>query len=61
MLLKVSIKLLELIFRKRSLVIRYSTVRLVLSLATMNGWSLHQLDVKNTFLHGPLDETAFVS
>ena len=42
-------------------VIRYSTVRLVLSLATMNGWILRQLDVKNAFLHGPLQEPVFVS
>ena len=42
-------------------VIKHSTVHLVLSLATMNGWSLRQLDVKNAFLHGPLDEPVYVS
>ena len=42
-------------------VIKYSTVRLLLSIATMNGWHLKQLDVKNTFLHGPLAEPVYVS
>ncbi|XP_071687786.1 uncharacterized mitochondrial protein AtMg00820-like [Rutidosis leptorrhynchoides] len=33
-------------------VVKSSTVRIVLSLATLNKWSLHQLDVKNAFLNG---------
>ncbi|CAL9023794.1 unnamed protein product, partial [Prunus brigantina] len=39
-------------------VVRHTTVRLILSLASINGWSLRQLDVKNAFLHGDLDEEA---
>ena len=33
----------------------------VLALATMNHWCLKQLDVKNAFLHGHLDDLVFVS
>jgi hypothetical protein len=31
-------------------------VRILISCATNFGWPLHQLDVKNTFLHGDLQE-----
>ena len=40
-----------------SLVVKAATVRIVLSLAVLNSWKLHQLDVKNAFLNGNLDET----
>ncbi|CAL2226755.1 unnamed protein product [Prunus armeniaca] len=39
-------------------VVRHTTVRLVLSLVTMFKWDLRQLDVKNAFLHGELQEEA---
>ncbi|CAL2235003.1 unnamed protein product [Prunus armeniaca] len=41
-------------------VVRHTTVRLVLSIAAMNRWSLKQLDVKNVFLHGDLEEEVFM-
>ncbi|KAI5330224.1 hypothetical protein L3X38_029622 [Prunus dulcis] len=41
-------------------VVRHTTVRLILSLASINGWSLRQLDVKNVFLHGDLDEEVYM-
>lgn len=40
-------------------VVKPSTIRVVLSLATSSSWPIHQLDVKNAFLHGSLNETVF--
>jgi Reverse transcriptase (RNA-dependent DNA polymerase) len=33
-------------------VAKVSTVRTLISMAVNGGWKLHQLDVKNAFLHG---------
>ncbi|RVW71213.1 Retrovirus-related Pol polyprotein from transposon RE2 [Vitis vinifera] len=44
-----------------SLVIKPTTVRLVLNLAVSQGWSLRQLDVNNAFLQGTLTEDVFMS
>ena len=33
---------------------RYTTIRSLVSLAATMGWNIHQMDVKNTFLMGPL-------
>ncbi|KAD4983180.1 hypothetical protein E3N88_19851 [Mikania micrantha] len=38
------------------LLARLETVRLVLALSAQNGWPVHHLDVKTTFLHGELNE-----
>ncbi|KAK1420492.1 hypothetical protein QVD17_22136 [Tagetes erecta] len=41
-------------------VVKPSTIRTVLSLALSHSWSIHQLDVKNAFLHGNLTETVYM-
>jgi hypothetical protein len=44
-----------------STVIKFATVRTVLSLAHYRDWAIHQLDVKNAFLHGTLTEIVYCS
>jgi hypothetical protein len=41
-------------------VVKPATIRLVLSFAITQGWTLRQLDIQNTFLHGHLEETVFM-
>ncbi|GJV67032.1 ribonuclease H-like domain-containing protein [Tanacetum coccineum] len=43
-----------------SLVVKPGTIRIVLSLATSQHWPIHQLDVKNVFLHGDLFVTVYM-
>jgi hypothetical protein len=40
-------------------VVKPATVRTVLSLALARSWPVHQLNVKNAFLHGALTETVY--
>jgi hypothetical protein len=40
-------------------VVKPATVRTMLSLALARSWPVHQLDVKNAFLHGALTETVY--
>lgn len=42
-------------------VVKPATIRTVLSIAVMQGWSLRQMDVNNAFLHENLDEDVFMS
>lgn len=42
-----------------SLVVKLVTIRTVLSIATSLAWAIHQLDVKNAFLHDHLEETVY--
>ncbi|GKD06045.1 ribonuclease H-like domain-containing protein [Tanacetum coccineum] len=43
-----------------SLVVKPGTIRTVLSLVASRHWSIHQLDVKNAFLHGDLSKTVYM-
>ena len=44
-----------------TLVSKMTTICTVMALAVWKGWSLFQMDVKNTFLHGDLKEEIFMS
>jgi hypothetical protein len=35
-----------------SLITKMTTIRAIIAMAVAKGWSLHQMDVKNVFLHG---------
>ncbi|GKD15806.1 ribonuclease H-like domain-containing protein [Tanacetum coccineum] len=43
-----------------SLVVKSGTIRTVLSIAASRHWPIHQLDVKNAFLHDDLSETVYM-
>jgi len=43
------------------MVSKLTTVRTILSIAASQGWPLHQMDVKNAFLHGDLKEDIYMS
>ena len=44
-----------------NLIVKPTTVRLVLSLATSHEWCLYQLDVNTAFLQGSLNNDVFMS
>lgn len=41
-------------------VVKMNTVRVLLSLAANYGWELQQVDVKNAFLYGELEEEIYM-
>ncbi|GKE90836.1 ribonuclease H-like domain-containing protein, partial [Tanacetum coccineum] len=41
-------------------VVKSSTIQTVMSLAISRHWLIHQLDVKNDFLHGDLSKTDYM-
>jgi hypothetical protein len=43
-----------------SLVAKMTTIRAIITMAAVKGWSLHQMDVKNVFLHGDLQEEMYM-
>jgi hypothetical protein len=43
-----------------SSVAMYTSIRAIISLASLLGWKLHQMDVKTTFLNGNIEQEVFV-
>ena len=41
-------------------VARYTSIRTIISLASVLGWKLHQMDVKTTFLNGQGEEEVYI-
>jgi hypothetical protein len=41
-------------------VARYTSNRVIIALASVLGWKLHQMDVKTTFLNGKIEQEVFV-
>jgi hypothetical protein len=41
-------------------VARYTSIRTIISLASVLGWKLYQMDVKTTFLNGKIEQEVFV-
>jgi hypothetical protein len=41
-------------------VVRYTSIKTIISLATSMGWNLHQMDVKTTFLNGAIEEEVYI-
>jgi hypothetical protein len=41
-------------------VVSYTSIRIVMSLVSLMGWKIHQMDVKTTFLHGIIEEDVYI-
>lgn len=41
-------------------IVKIATIKVVLALASINHWHLHQLNVSNAFLHGDLSEEVYI-
>jgi hypothetical protein len=43
-----------------ALVARYTSIRSIISIASVMGWKLHQMDVKIAFLNGVIEEEVYI-
>jgi hypothetical protein len=43
-----------------ALIVRYNSIRVIISLASILGWKLHQMDVKTCFLNGEIEEEVYI-
>jgi hypothetical protein len=43
-----------------ALVSRYDSIRAVISIASVMGWRIHQMDVKTTFLNEMIEEEVYI-
>jgi hypothetical protein len=43
-----------------ALVARYPSIRTIIAIAAKMGWSIHQMDVKTTFLNGFIEEEVYI-
>jgi hypothetical protein len=41
-------------------VVRYASIRVVISIASSHGWRIHQMDVKTTFLNAIIEEEVYI-
>ena len=41
-------------------VARYTSIRAIISLASVLGWRLHQMDLKTAFLNGIIEEEVYI-
>ena len=41
-------------------VARYTSIRTIMTLASMMKWNLHQMDVKTSFLNGVIEEELYI-
>jgi len=41
-------------------IVKMTIVRTIIAMAATKGWSLHQMDIKNVFLHGDLQEEVYM-
>jgi hypothetical protein len=41
-------------------VAKYTSIRSIISIASMMGWKLHQMDVKTAFLNGVIEEQVYI-
>jgi hypothetical protein len=39
---------------------RYTSIKVIISLASVLGWKLHQMDVKTAFLNGQVEEEVYI-